>query len=55
MVQLVQENKSLWRIKNKYIEDSLTCQECKAYWEKLMKDKEAHVEELKKLIKTHTK
>ena len=53
MVQLVQENKSLWRIKNKYIEDSLDCQECKTYWEKLMKDKESHVAELQKLIKSH--
>lgn len=53
MVQLVQENKSLWRIKNQYLKDGGECGECKAFWEKLIKDKEGHVNELKKLIKSH--
>ncbi len=53
MVQIVQENKSLWRIKNKYLEDVGECAECKALWEKMVQDKEGHVAELKKLIKSH--
>lgn len=51
--QLVQENKSLWRIKNNYLNDSAGCDDCKEFWEDLAKDKEKHVEELTELVKRH--
>lgn len=51
MHQLVQENKSLWRIKNEYMKDAEGCDECIAFWQKMEKDKEEHVSELMALIK----
>jgi len=50
MRQLVQENTSLWRIKNQYIKDAGDCEKCVAFWEKLAKDKEEHVKELDLII-----
>ncbi len=52
MHQLTQESKSLWRIKNNYLDESLTDEE-KSFWMKLAADKEAHISELKALIKSH--
>ncbi|MFH1979405.1 MAG: hypothetical protein ABII97_03420 [Patescibacteria group bacterium] len=51
--QLAQEHKSLWRIKETYKKDAGSCEECKAFWEELEEDKEKHIEELRKLIKSH--
>lgn len=53
MKQLVQENKSLWRIKNNYKKDAGGCDTCLAFWDKMEKDKEEHVAELTELIKKH--
>ena len=53
MNQLVQEHKSLWRIKNMYKKDSAGCADCIAFWEKMETDKENHVQELSGLIKKH--
>lgn len=53
VTQLAQEHKSLWRIKNMYKNDAVNCDECKAFWEKMEKEKEVHVEELKKMLKSH--
>jgi len=53
MRQLVQEQTSLWRIKNEYLKDSNACEECKVLWEKMAKDKEDHVIELSELVKKH--
>ncbi len=53
MLQLTQENKSLWRIKNEYIKDAAGCGECAEYWKKLQKEKEAHIAELVILVKKH--
>ena len=53
MRQLTEEHTSLWRIKNEYLKDSAECAECKALWEKLATDKEAHTTELIALIKKH--
>ncbi len=46
MNQLVQEHKSLWRIKNDYMKDSKDCPECTTLWKKLEKEKEATIDEL---------
>jgi len=53
MVQIVQENKSLWRIENMYRGDAQGCPECSSFWEKMKEDKENHVTELRELIKEH--
>ena len=52
MHQLTQESKSLWRIQNNYLNESLSDEE-KAFWAKLAQDKESHITELKALIKNH--
>ncbi|MDP4010352.1 MAG: hypothetical protein Q8P37_00625 [Candidatus Spechtbacteria bacterium] len=51
--QLVQENKSLWRIKNHYLEDAGDCAKCQEFWKKMEADKEEHITELTQLIKEH--
>lgn len=53
MAQIVEEHKSLWRIKNMYKEDASGCNQCQAFWDKLEKDKEDHIRELEEIIKTH--
>jgi acid phosphatase class B len=53
--QLVQESQSLWRIKNTYKTDSMHCDKCLKFWEKMEKTKEANIEELTELIKEHLK
>jgi len=50
MRQLVQEQTSLWRIKNEYIKDSGDCENCKTFWEELAQDKENLVKKLDNLI-----
>lgn len=50
MHQLTQESKSLWRIKNNYVNEASTEEE-KDFWSKLQIDKESHITELKDLIK----
>lgn len=51
--QMVQEHKSLWRIKKHYRSDSGDCQNCASFWEKMEKEKEGHIRELERLIKEH--
>jgi hypothetical protein len=53
MMQMIIENKSLYRIKNNYMKDAAGSQEDIEFWKKLEKDKEQHVNELKEKIKIH--
>lgn len=53
MAQLVEEHKSLWRIRNMYKEDAEDCAECLAFLEELEQDKEEHVQDLLDLIQAH--
>ena len=53
LLQLTQENKSLWRIMNEYVKDAGNCDECKKFWESLAKEKETHIKELTALVKKH--
>jgi hypothetical protein len=53
MNQLVQEHKSLWRIKNHYQSEADGCEECLAFWKKMEEDKASHIEELKSLVSKH--
>ncbi len=49
--QLVQEQKSLWRIKNNYLKDSAKNKELKEFWAEVAKEKEILIEDLKTIIK----
>lgn len=51
--QLVEEHKSLWRIKKMYKKDSGKCNACKNLWSFLEKEKESHIKQLESLIKSH--
>lgn len=53
MEQLVQENKSLWRIHHMYGDDADDCESCNGWWEKMKADKEQHIADLKAMIKEH--
>lgn len=53
MMQLTQEAKSLWRIKDQYMKDAEGNAECVAFWEKMVNDKEAHIAELEELVKAN--
>ena len=53
MLQLTQENKSLWRIKNEYLKDAQMSEDSKAYWQSMEADKEKHVSDLLALVKKH--
>ncbi|HEX3036128.1 MAG TPA: hypothetical protein VHT73_13580 [Thermodesulfobacteriota bacterium] len=53
LTQMVEEHQSLWRIKNNYKNDVSGCPECQKFWDKLEKDKENHIHDLEKLIKSH--
>lgn len=55
MEQIVDESKSLWRVRKTYKEDAGGCAQCRAFWVKLEKDKENHIKELIGLIKDHIK
>jgi hypothetical protein len=55
MIQLVQENKSLWRIKKEYLKNSEGNSTHTAFWKKMEADKESHIEELLGLVKEHLK
>lgn len=51
MTQLVQEQKSLWRIEKHYISEAGTAEEL-ALWQKLAEDKKKHIQDFKTIIKT---
>lgn len=51
MAQLVEENKSIWRIQNMYLVDTDKHAECQKFFSKLLDKKEETVAELTQLIK----
>jgi hypothetical protein len=53
LLQLTEENKSLWRIKDEYLNDSKGCSECEKFWKKMEQEKEQHVKELAEMVKKH--
>jgi hypothetical protein len=55
MMQLIEENQSLWQIKNNYIKDANSCGECQEFWKKLEMDKEEHIKDLEELVRKHLK
>jgi hypothetical protein len=54
MNQAVQESKSIWRIKNEYMQESVGTEDVMEFWKKLEKDKEEHINELQALIKKYS-
>lgn len=54
MTQMTQESKSLWRIKKEYLKEAKS-KELKAFWTKLAKEKEAHLKQMKALLKIELK
>ncbi len=53
MEQIVQENKSLWRITKNYPTDAGDCDKCTSFWDKMKADKEEHINEMLEMIKAH--
>jgi len=53
--QLIEEHKSLWRIKGKYKNDADQCQDCTEMWKRIEKRKEENLEDLKSMLKQHIK
>ena len=53
MNQMVQESKTLWRIKMHYKENAKECPKCQALWKRLEKEKESNLKELESLLKEH--
>ena len=53
--QLTQESKSLWRMQNEYVKDAAKDAALKKFWVAYAKEKEKHVEELKKLVSKYSK
>jgi hypothetical protein len=50
MSQLLEENQSLWRIKNSYRNDAKGDSEAEEFWAELEKDKEDHIKRLTELL-----
>lgn len=50
MMQMTAEHVSLWRIKKEYLKDAKGDKESLAFWRTIAKEKEAHIEQLQKLI-----
>lgn len=55
MIQLVEEHKSVWRMREFYIKDAGECDGCVKFWEQLAEDKEAHIRILEEEVKNHIK
>ena len=53
MLQITQEQKSLWRMQRYYTSDAKDCLECQKFWEKFMAQKEENIAEMKKLLEKH--
>ncbi|MDP1625092.1 MAG: hypothetical protein Q8L64_04955 [bacterium] len=53
MNQLVEESKSLWRIKNEYSKEAVGSDDIMAQWKKMEAEKIANIAVLKELIKKY--
>ena len=53
MNQLVEESKSLWRIKNEYSSEAVGSDDIMNQWKKMEAEKIANIEALKNLIKKY--
>lgn len=55
MTQLIEENQSLWRIKNNYKKDSQGDSEVEEFWNYLETDKQDHIKRLTELLEKRMK
>ena len=55
MMQMTVEHLSLWRINKNYLKDAKSSPESKKFWQKIVKEKETHIKEIKALIKKELK
>ena len=53
MNQAVQESKSLWRIKNVYMQESIGSDDIMTLWKKREKEKEEDIQEIQNLLKKY--
>lgn len=53
MNQLVQESKSVWRIKNQYMQEAVGSDDMMNLWKEIEKAKEDHIAKLQALIKKY--
>lgn len=53
LVQLTEEHKSLWRMREMYESDSDRCPQCQELWQRLEEQKLRNVSELEELLKSH--
>lgn len=53
MNQAVEEMRSLWHIEKKYRADANGHPDEMHFWENMIRDKKAHIEELKDMIRKH--
>jgi len=53
MNQLVQESKSVWRIKNQYMQEAVGSDDVMAVWKEIEKSKEEQITKLQTLIKKY--
>jgi hypothetical protein len=53
MNQLVQESKSVWRIKNQYMQEAVGSDDIMGVWKEIEKSKEDHITKLQALIKKY--
>ena len=53
MMQIIQESKSLYRIKKNYCDDAEGVNDCSEVWRELSADKEAHIDKLVGILRKH--
>lgn len=53
MSQLVQEHRSLWRLRKHYLKDAKGCKKCKDLWQRLIKEKEEQIKIISEILKAH--
>jgi len=51
--QLVQDKRSVYRIRKFYIQDAKRCKKCQGLWKRILNEKEKQIEDILKLIKEH--
>jgi hypothetical protein len=55
MAQLIEENQSLWRIKNSYKKDAANDKEALEFWNYIENDKQDHIKKLTDLLEKRIK
>lgn len=51
--QLVQDRRSIYRIRKYYLKDSRGCKKCQDFWKKLLREKETNCSAILALLKAH--